>query len=201
MPDGLHCRVGEFRKCHVHDSAKDQYRTDQSHNHAAVRHRLPGDVELRLEFIRHEPVPTSLQNSENTGYLSLCDHHILAGRGIKIESGWTGLRKCDRPVLRRCAGSYRRRLLQRPADLVARMNRASAFGRGAWAGPALIMLAPGFTKPPAKGANVFPPLRPRGTMDSATAVRPATTKQDAPPSSDPATRPVTRQWSGLLYFT
>src|SRR6202049_2934471 len=81
----------------MHNGAKDQRRTEQRHNHAAIRRRRPGDVELRLEFIRHEPVPTSLQNSGNTGFLSLCDHHILAGRGIKIESGWTGLRKCDRP--------------------------------------------------------------------------------------------------------
>src|SRR4030081_1689313 len=79
----------------MHGGAKDQRCTEQRHNYAAIRHRLPGDVELRLEFIRHEPVPTSLQNSDNTGYLSLCDHHIPAGRGIKIESGRPGLRKCD----------------------------------------------------------------------------------------------------------
>ena len=77
----------------MHDSAKDQRHTKQRHNHAAIRHRLPGDVDFRLEFIRHEPVPTSLQNSENTGYLSLCDHHIPAGMGIKIESGMEGVTK------------------------------------------------------------------------------------------------------------
>src|ERR1700686_5842610 len=97
MPDRLHRRVREFRKCNAHDGAKDPPGTEQRHNHAAIRPRLPGDVQLRLEFIRHELVPTSLQNSDNTGCLSLCDHHIPAGRGIKIESGWAGLRKCDRP--------------------------------------------------------------------------------------------------------
>src|ERR1700687_3499023 len=87
MPGRLHRRAGEFWKRLVHDGAKDQRRTQLRHNHAAVRHRLPGDVESRLEFIRHEPVPTSLPNSENTGYLTPCDHHIPAGMGIELGSG------------------------------------------------------------------------------------------------------------------
>src|SRR5258708_23095674 len=85
----------------MHDGAKDQQRSEQRNNHAAIRHRFPGDVEFRLEFIRHELVLTSLQNSDNTGCLSLCNHHIPAGMGIKIESGLDGLRKCDRPSLQR----------------------------------------------------------------------------------------------------
>src|SRR5260221_12051056 len=77
----------------MHDGAKDQQRSKQRNNHAAIRHRFPGDVEFRLEFIRHELVLTSLQNSDNTGCLSLCNHHIPAGMGIRIESAMEGVTK------------------------------------------------------------------------------------------------------------
>src|SRR5208282_151176 len=87
LPSRLHRRVGEFRKRHVHERNKDQHRTQRQHKHTAVGHRLPGDVDFRLEFIRHELVPTSLQNSETTRYLSNYDHHISAGMGIKLGSG------------------------------------------------------------------------------------------------------------------
>ncbi len=85
MSGRLHCRIGEFRKRLVHHREKNQRRTKQRHNDAAVRHRLPGDVEFRLISIRHEPASTSLQNSQSTGYPH-CVHHIPAARGIKLES-------------------------------------------------------------------------------------------------------------------
>jgi len=41
-------------------------------------------------IIRHELVPTSRQNSESTGHLFCCDHHIDAATGIELGSGGKG---------------------------------------------------------------------------------------------------------------